>query len=537
MFKFNPYAYPYPSQRNLVYAQNGMVATSQPLAAQAGLDMLKKGGNAIDAAIATAACLTVVEPTSNGIGGDAFALVYKDKQLYGLNASGRSPKNLSMKVLRDKGFTGIPRFGFEAVTVPGCVSGWVALSKAHGKLPFKTLLEPAITYAREGFPLTPTLANAWQNAFKFYERHLTDPQYQPWFDTFAPNQRAPKVGELWKSSAHANTLRQIAETEGDAFYRGEIAKKIIAFTKQYGGYMSESDLKEHTVEWVQPISINYRGYDVWELPPNGQGLIALDALNTLTHFTFKQTQDTVSYHTKIEALKIAFQTGLQIIADREAMTTNIKEILHPLKSQKNASKINEFAQTYGDESPAKHGTVYLATADKDGNMVSFIQSNYMGFGSGLVVPNTGIALQNRGHNFRFDDSHPNRLEPNKRPYHTIIPGFLTKDSEALAAFGVMGGMMQPQGHLQVISNMIDHQLNPQAALDAPRWQWIEKNTIHVESHFSRSIQNALTKRGHSIVVSKNVGSFGRGQIIVRNKENGTLIGATDMRTDGSIASW
>lgn len=537
MLNFNANQYPYPSQRNLVYASLGMVATSQPLAAQAGLDMLKKGGNAIDAAIATAACLTVVEPTSNGIGGDAFAIIYKDKKLHGLNASGKSPQNLTMDALKEKGFTGIPRFGFEAVTVPGCVSGWVELSKEHGKLPFKELLKPAIKYAKEGFPLSPTLAKAWESAFKIYQKHLTGEQYQHWFKTFAPNQRAPKVGELWKSPDHAHTLQRIADTNGSAFYHGDLAEKIIEFTKKHNGYMTLDDLKNHQVEWVNPISINYKGYDIWELPPNGQGLIALDALNTLNHFDLPLNQDSASYHKKIEALKIAFQTGLQVIADPKYMTMSIDALLHPLRSEKNATKINEFAQTYGDESPSDHGTVYLATADQEGNMVSFIQSNYMGFGSGLVVPKTGIALQNRGHNFRFDNIHPNRLQPNKRPYHTIIPGFITQENSALAAFGVMGGMMQPQGHLQVITNMVDHQLNPQSALDAPRWQWIEKNTIHVEPHFDKTVLQSLHDRGHNISISHNIGSFGRGQIIIRDKTNKTLIGATDMRTDSSIASW
>ncbi len=537
MIEFNAQHYPHPSKRNLIYAANGMVATSQPLAAQAGLDILKKGGNAIDAAIATAACLTVVEPTSNGIGGDAFAIVYKDGQLHGLNASGKSPKALSMNALRNNGFTGIPRFGFEAVTVPGCVSGWVELSKKLGKLPFKELLKPAIQYAKEGFPISPTLATYWENAFKIYQKHLTESKYQSWFDTFAPLGRAPKVGEIWKSLDHANTLQDIANTEGESFYKGELAKKIIDFTKQHNGYMDDEDLANHQSEWVNPISVNYKGYDIWELPPNGQGIITLDALNTLNHFTSTKKPNVHSYHTHIEAMKLAFQMGLQVIADPKHMTMKNEDILHPLRSQKNAQKINEFAQTYGDETPHKYGTVYLATADNEGNMVSFIQSNYMGFGSGLVVPNTGISLQNRGHNFRFDDTHPNRLEPNKKPFHTNIPGFITKDNLPLGPFGVMGGMMQPQGHLQVVTNLIDYNLNPQAALDAPRWQWIEKNTIHVEPHFSKNTVSALLKRGHNIMVSQNIGSFGRGQIILKDSKNNVLIGATDMRTDSSIASW
>lgn len=537
MFHNDAHYYPYHSKRTATYAKNGMVATSQPLAAQAGLDILKKGGNAIDAAIATAACLTVVEPTSNGIGGDAFALVWVKDQLHGLNASGVAPKSLTIEAVKALGHDEIPRFGFVPVTVPGAPSAWAALSKRFGKLPLTEVLQPAIQYAEEGYPLSPTLAFYWKNAYKAYKRVLKGDEFKHWFETFTPNGQAPEAGDIWKSPGHAKTLRLIAETNGEAFYQGELADQIDQFSKQYHGFISKEDLMAYQPEWVDPIHVNYRGYDVWEIPPNGQGLIALQALNIVKGFEFSNRDTIDTLHKQIEAMKLAFADGLKYITDPKSMTTTIDRILSKEYADERRALIGKEALQPEAGHPPKGGTVYLATADKEGNMVSYIQSNYMGFGSGLVVPNTGIALQNRGHNFTLDETHDNALKPGKKPYHTIIPGFLTKDGQAVGPFGVMGGFMQPQGHMQVIMNSIDFGLNPQAALDAPRWQWTKDKQITVEQVMPQHLVQALADQGHQMVVEYNSGSFGRGQIIWRNRETGVLVGGTESRTDGAIASW
>jgi len=519
------------------FGKKGMVATSQPLAAQAGLEIIKKGGNAIDAAIATAACLTVVEPTSNGIGSDAFCLVWTKGKLHGLNASGNAPMSLSIGALRDKGYTEIPRFGFVPVTVPGTVSGWVELSKRFGKLPLTEVLEPAIKYAREGYPLSPTLAFYWQSAFQIYKNHLKGDAYSHWFDTFAPNGKAPNVGEIWKSDGHAKTLELIAKTKGDAFYRGELADKIDAFSKQYNGFIRKSDLENYQAEWVEPIHINYKGYDVWEIPPNGQGIVALMALNLLKNDQFISRDHVDTFHKQIEAIKLSFSDGLKYITSPIDMRYSVDDLLSEAYAKERRSLIGDEALQPAPGTPPSGGTVYLATADEEGNMVSYIQSNYMGFGSGLVVPGTGIALQNRGHNFSMDEDHDNALKPGKKPFHTIIPGFLTKGHDAIGPFGVMGGFMQPQGHLQVIMNSIDFNLNPQAALDAPRWQWIKDKQVTVEQALPNDIVKGLAAKGHQIKVEYNSGSFGRGQIIWRNPKTGVLVGGTESRTDGAIAVW
>ncbi|MBU1145799.1 MAG: gamma-glutamyltransferase family protein [Firmicutes bacterium] len=530
-------SYPYASKRNVTYSQKGMVATSQPLAAQAGLDILKKGGNAIDAAIATAACLTVTEPTSNGIGGDAFALVFVKDKLYGLNASGVAPNSISVDAIKDRGYNEIPRFGFIPVTVPGIPSAWRELSKRFGKLPLLECLLPAIEYARKGYPLSPTLAYHWNNAFKLYEKNLKGEEYESWFKTFAPLGRAPFEGELWFSKDHADTLEKIGKTNADAFYKGELADKIDAFSQQYNGFIRKSDLMNYNPSWVEPISINYRGYNVWEIPPNGQGLIALQALNILKGFTFEEKDTIRTYHLQIEALKLAFSDGMAYITEPSSMPYSSSDLLSESYSDSRRKLINENASLPSNGKPYESGTVYLATADGEGNMVSYIQSNYMGFGSGLVVPGTGIALQNRGHNFSMNKSHPNVILPGKKPYHTIIPGFLTKDQKAIGPFGVMGGFMQPQGHVQVIMNAIDFHLNPQATLDAPRWQWMEGKKIIVESQMPSNIILGLQKLGHIVQIEPQLSHFGRGQIIWRNSETGILVGGTDPRTDSSIACW
>jgi gamma-glutamyltranspeptidase/glutathione hydrolase len=530
-------SHPYSSQRVTTIAKKGMVATSQPLAAQAGLDILKKGGNAIDAAIATAACLTVVEPTSNGIGGDAFALVWVKGELHGLNASGPAPKSISIEALKERGHEAMPKLGLVPVTVPGAPAAWAELSKRFGKLPLSEVLKPAIEYAENGYPLSPTLGKYWGYAYKAYKQMAKGEEFNHWFETFAPNGRAPKIGEMWSSPGHASTLREIGETNGESFYRGNLAKKISDFSKQHNGFISEEDLAAYQPEWVQPISVNYRGYDVWEIPPNGQGLVTLLALNTLKEYNFSERDNLDTLHKQLEAMKLAFTDGKKYITDPKKMTVTVEDLLSESFANERRALIGEEALTPTPGTPSKGGTVYLATADEEGNMVSFIQSNYMGFGSGVVVPGTGISLQNRGHDFSLDPTHDNALEPGKKTYHTIIPGFLTKGNVPVGPFGVMGGYMQPQGHLQVVMNTVDFGLNPQAALDAPRWQWTEGKKIQVEPNFPLHLAQALARKGHQIEVALDTGGFGRGQIIWRDPKTGVLTGGTESRTDGSIASY
>ncbi|WP_134702413.1 gamma-glutamyltransferase family protein [Ammoniphilus sp. YIM 78166] len=533
---FDPHVYPYASKRNVVYAQKGMVATSQPLAAQAGIDILKKGGNAVDAAIAVAACLTVVEPTSNGIGGDAFALVWVKEKLYGLNASGPAPQGISIDKVKQAGYEQIQAYGWIPVTVPGAPAAWGALAERFGNLPLSETLQPAIEYAEQGYPVSPTLAHHWKVAFDTYKKELKEEHFQAWFDTFAPEGRAPKAGELWRSADHANTLKSIAESNGKSFYQGELAEKIDQFSRSCGGYLRKEDLAGFLPEWVTPISVNYRGYDVWEIPPNGQGLVALMALNILQGFEFSSRYTVDTLHKQMEAIKLAFADGLHAITQADKMQIPIDGLLSAAYADERRSLIHERALTPVAGEPPKGGTVYLATADQEGNMVSFIQSNYMGFGSGLVVPGTGIALHNRGHNFTLDENHVNRLEPGKKTYHTIIPGFLTKDGKAVGPFGVMGAFMQPQGHVQVLMNMIDFHLNPQAALDAPRWRWIKDKIVELESSVPEHLALALAEKGHQIQWALGSSGFGRGQIIIRS-EQGVLAGGTEPRTDGAIAVW
>jgi len=535
---FNPLYNPYASRRNTVFAKNGMVATSQPLAAQAGLDMIKKGGNAIDAAIATAACLTVVEPTSNGIGGDAFAIVWTKGELHGLNASGPSPKSISIEAVKAKGYEAIPKYGMIPVTIPGAPAAWAALSERFGKLPLTEVLKPAIDYAENGFPINPTLSQLWKNAFNRYEQEKVrgEEVFEEWYKIFAPQGRAPRAGEVWKSPDHAKTLQSIAETNAESFYRGHLADQMDAFSQKYGGFLRKEDLVNFAPEWVKPISVNYRGYDVWEIPPNGQGIIALLALNLLKGFDFTARDTVDTYHTQLEAMKLAFGDGLHYITQQDKMNVIVEDLLSETYAKQRRELIGDEAQAPFAGEPPRGGTVYLATADGEGNMVSFIQSNYMSFGSLAVVPGTGIALQNRGNNFSLDPNHVNRLEPGKRSFNTIIPGFLTKAGQAVGPFGVMGGFMQPQGHVQVLMNMIDFHLNPQAAIDAPRWQWTGGKTIELETGVPEHIALVLAEKGHDIRWSLGSGTFGRSQIIIRNEE-GVLAGGTESRTDGTIAAW
>ena len=525
------------SHRQVVYARNGMVATTEPQAAQAGLDILRKGGNAIDAAIAVAATLTVVEPTSNGIGGDNFSIISYQGELYGLNSSGFAPKSLTLEKLNKKGFTEIPRFGVEPITVPGAVKGWVELSKRFGKLPLVEVLKPAITYASEGFVVSETVAKYWQSAAKIYERALVGDVFKPWFDTFLVDGKAPVAGQTMYLPGHAKTLLDIANTEGKSFYEGELAIEIDSYLKKHGGYLTQEDLSNFQVEWVKPIMSTYRDHEIYELPPNGQGAVALMALNILENFKLPENENARSFHLQIESMKLAFADGLHYLSDPSSMKVTIEHLLDKRYATDRSHLIKGEAIEPEVGKPISSGTVYLATADSDGNMVSFIQSNYMGFGSGIVIPNTGISLHNRGHNFSIDPNSPNVLSPLKRPYHTIIPGFIIKKGEFMGPFGVMGGFMQPQGHLQVISNMIDFNLNPQQALDAPRWQWIEGKKITVEPDFDDDIMDELIKKGHDISIDSNLGSFGRGQIILKNLILKTYQGGTEKRADGTIACY
>lgn len=537
MMKFDPYMYRYPSKRNLVYGHKGMVASGSPLASQAGLEILKKGGNAIDAAVATAAALTVVEPSGNGIGGDCFAIVWFEGKMYGLNASGRAPQLISKEALAKKNPKEITRFGLDPVTVPGAPSGWAALSKRFGNLSLKETVEPAAVLAEEGFPVAANVAALWKRYYNIYGKQLKEyPVLEHWFKTYCPNGRPVFPGELFKSLDHANTLREIGETNAESFYRGAIADDIDAFSKEYGGYLRKEDLMAHQVEWVDPLSVNYRGYDIWELPPNGIGIMALMALNNLENFQLQGKDDVETYHRQIESLKLAFEDGLAYIGDPVDMTVDVNTLLSKEYAKTRAALIQDEAIMPHPGKLPESGTVYFNVADKDGNMVSFIQSCYTGFGSGSVVKNRGISLHNRGNQFSLIDGHPNMIKPGKRPFHTIIPGFMTKNGKAIGPFGVMGGPLQPQAHMQVVSSMIDFHLNPQEALDAPRWQWISGKKVQVEHSLPFYIVEALMRKGHDIEVLNETIMLGRGQIILRN-DDGILIGATEGRTDGHIAVW
>ncbi len=534
--QFDSLKYAYPSARRVVYGKKGMVCTTQPLAAQAGLDMLKKGGNAVDAAVATAACMTVLEPNSNGLGGDAFALVWMKDKLHGLNSSGPAPMAVSAENLRKKYGASMPDRGWAPVTVPGIPAAWAELSKKFGRLPFEELLQPAIAYAEEGYPVAPVTAMLWQQAFDDFKKELEEPYFNTWCDVFAPAGRGPLPGETVFLRDHGKTLRELADTKCEAFYRGALADKIDEFSKVTGGYLRKEDLAAFSPEWVEPVSVDYRGYTVCEIPPNGHGIVALMALNILNGFDFSHRDCAETFHKQIEALKLAYEDGKRYVSDPRFMKVSVKTLLSEEYAKTRRALIGREAIVPTPGSPDYGGTVYMCTADGEGNMVSYIQSNYMGFGSGIVVPGTGIALQNRGSNFYLDPESGNCLAPGKKPYHTIIPGFLMKDGKAVGPFGVMGGFMQPQGHLQVIMNTIDFHMNPQEALDAPRWQWVGGKRVEVERAFPHAVTEELIRRGHEITVPPLTCNFGRGQVIWRSGD-GTLTGATEPRSDGTVAAW
>lgn len=533
---FNVLKYEYPSRRGVIFGKRGMVCTSQNLAAEAGLDILKRGGNAIDAAIATAICLTVVEPTSNGIGSNAFALVWVKDKLYGLNASGPAPMLATAQKVREKGYEEMPTYGMLPITVPGAPAAWTTLSERFGKLPFEELFEPAIRYAEEGFPVSPVISEMWNTCYERFSQIFKGEEHQGWFDVFAPDGAAPKAGDIWKSPVHAQTLRKIAASRGKALYGGELAQQIGTFCEKHGGYLRKEDLAAFKAQWVEPIHINYKGYDVWEIPPNGHGIVALMTLNILKDYDFAQRNAVETFHAQLEAMKLAYADGKRYVTDPRYMKVRTEQLLSEEYASERRKLIGEKAMVPEPGRPDKGGTVYLCTADDEGNMVSFIQSSYWNFGSGIVAPDTGICLQNRGNNFSLDDASENVLAPGKKPYHTIIPAFLSKYGKPVAPFGVMGGFMQPQGHVQVVMNMIDFHLNPQEALDAPRWQWVGDKEVHVERGFPVAATEELVRKGHEIHVLPTSMDFGRGQIIYR-MENGTLMGATEPRTDGCVAAW
>jgi gamma-glutamyltranspeptidase/glutathione hydrolase len=530
---FDPLTYRFPSKRNLIISSRGMVATSHPLAAQIGIRAMQKGGNAVDAVIATAAALTITEPTSNGIGGDCFSLVWNGSRLYGLNSSGTSPRNVSTDTLKNRGLEAIPETGWLPVTVPGAPAGWAALSRRFGSLPFEVLFEDVIRYADTGIPVLPTVGERWQKAYEKYSLLCQGEEFSHWFSLFAPGNKPPAIGSLWHPRYYADTFRKIASSNADDFYTGEIAEAIVRFSERTGGFLTAEDLAGYEPLWVEPISLDYRGYDIWEIPPNGQGLTALIALGLLRD-DGTNLCESIRIHRQIEAIKLAFADTTRYIADPDYMNIEPTLFLKESYLDERRAMIGEQSHTPPPGEPEKGGTVYLSAADNNGTMVSFIQSNYMGFGSGLVVPETGIALHNRGCNFSADPRHPNALGPGKRPYHTIIPGFITRNAQPVGPFGVMGGFMQPQGHLQVATNMIDFLMNPQEALDAPRWRWMENRKVMVEKEFARTVLQDLERRGHELELTIDPSPFGRGQVIVQG-ENGLLWGGTEKRCDGYIA--
>ncbi|MBO4872027.1 MAG: gamma-glutamyltransferase family protein [Lachnospiraceae bacterium] len=536
---FDPLRQKYPSQRYPIYARGGMVNCSSPMASAAGLEMLQKGGSAMDAIVAAAAALTVTEPTHNGLGSDAFALIWseKDQKLFGLNASGPAPMLASIGRITADGNDDhgkMPLHGWTPVTVPGAPAAWAAISRRFGRLKMTETLAPAIRYARDGYPLAPVLCENWKNSAENYRRIWRSPCFDAWFKTFTPEGIPLEAGEMMRLPDHADSLESIAESEAEAFYRGELAHRIDAESRKYGGYLRYEDLAAYQPEWVEPARVNYRGFEVCEIPPNGQGIVALMALNILNNFELKEKDSPETAHRQIEALKMAFADARHYVTDPKEMTIDYHRLLDPAYGAKRASEMQDTARIWSHDVPPGSGTVYLCAADGEGNMVSYIQSNYKGFGSGIVVEGTGISLQNRGWDFSLDPQAANCLKPGKKSYHTIIPGFLMKDGLPVGPFGVMGAYMQPQGHVQVVSNYVDFHMDPQQALDAPRFQWIRDLTVTVETRYDMNLAQALKRRGHAVSVDMNTVLFGRGQMIVR-LPNGVLVGGTESRTDSNIA--
>ena len=531
--------------RSRIIAQHGMAATSQPLATQVALDILKGGGNAIDAAIAANAMLGLVEPTGNGIGGDLFAIVWdaKTEKLYGLNASGRSPYSLTLEYFVKNGYKTIPARGPLPVSVPGCVDGWFELHEKFGNLQMSEILAPAIQYARQGFPVSDLISYYW-----FKNAEILS-QFAGFEETFMP---VPKPGDIFKNPKLADTLEKIAKNGRDVFYKGEIAKIIDEFMKRNGGFLTYKDLADHKSEWVEPVSTNYRGYDVWELPPNGQGIAALQILNILEGYDIKSMGfgSTEYIHHFIEAKKLAFEDRAKFYADPDFNAIPVKELISKEYAAERRKLIvqNQAATQYdaGDPALNEGDTIYLTVADKDGNMVSLIQSNYRGMGCGLSPDGLGFIFQDRGELFTLKEGHYNTYAPHKRPFHTIIPAFITKDGKPYMSFGVMGGATQPQGHAQIVINMIDFGLDVQEAGDAPRMlhtgssqptgtKMRDGGTVHLETGISYEVVRELVKMGHKIQV--NVGSFGGYQGIRFDPKNKVYFGASESRKDGQAAGY
>ena len=521
---------PYPSSRPLVFGRN-VVATSQPLAAEAGLQMLRRGGNAVDAALAAAICLTVVEPTGNGIGSDLFAILWDGSELHGLNASGRSPAALTPD--RFAGLNEVPKFGWDPVTVPGAVSGWVELSRNYGRLPFAQLFEPAVKYAEDGFHVTPRTADGWARSAELHGEREEFARH------FLPGGRAPRTGELFRSPDQAKTLEAIATSKGEAFYRGALASKMAAASEKEGGLLTEEDLANHALDWVGTISASFGDAELHEIPPNGQGIAALMALGMLRELDVASMDPDgpEAMHLQIEAMKLAFADTYRFVSDPDAMLVSVKDLLSSDYLAKRA-KLISFAEARDPKHglPHERGTVYLSAADEEGRMVSLIQSNYMGFGSGVVIPGTGIAMQNRGCGFVLTPGHPNLVAGGKRPFHTIIPAFITKGGAPFSSFGVMGGDMQPQGHLQMALRLLVWGQNPQAASDAPRWKVTGGLGVSVEAGVPTRTVEALRELGHEVDVATGSGAFGGAQLVVRTEDGGYVAGS-DHRKDGQAVGY
>jgi len=531
--------------RSEVIAKNGMVATSHPLATQVGLDILKKGGNAIDAAIAANATLGLMEPTGSGIGGDLFAIIWsaKDKKLYGLNASGRSPEKLNLKYFQDNNMNKIPAYGPLPVSVPGCVDGWFEMHGKFGTMQMDNILAPAIKYAREGFPVTELIGYYLTVTSKRFK------DYPNFAETYMPNGTPLEKGMVFKNTFLGDTYDKIAKGGKKAFYKGQIAKTIADFIQNQGGFLSEKDLANHSSEWVEPVSTNYRGYDVWELPPNGQGIAALQILNIMEGYDIKNMGfGSPEYvHHFIEAKKLAFEDRAKYYADPDFNKIPVDKLISKEYSNERRKLIKKnAARTYDAGKLEQGNTIYMTVSDKEGNMVSLIQSNYRGMGSGMVPPKLGFMLQNRGELFSLEKGHYNVIEPNKRPFHTIIPAFITKNGKPWVSFGLMGGAMQPQGHAQIVMNLIDFGMNLQAAGDAPRMQhtgsteptggkMTDGGQILLESGFEYEMIRALMKKGHK--VGFGLGSYGGYQAIMWDAENGIYYGASESRKDGQAAGY
>lgn len=542
MPEFDPRSYAYPSRRNVVYARKAMACTSIPQGAQIGLDVMKAGGNAVDAAVAMAAAMPLLEPTSNGLGSDCFALVWveAEKKLYGLNASGVAPAALSAALVRELGHQTMPQAGWIPTMVPGAPAGWAELNRRFGTKPLPQLFAPAISAAREGVPVQVNLEPMWEEDTRRIAAAMErDPSpHAYWWERFMKPDGTPyRAGDVFRWEEYAQTLEELAATGCESYYRGPLMEQIVAFSRATGGYFCEDDFRNYKPEWVEPISTDYKGYTVCEIPPNGHGITVLMALNLLKGLKLSDQKDCAdTYHKILESIKLAFADTRTYVADPRYMRTRVEDLLSEEYAARRRALISEQALTPEAGDPSCGGTIYLCTADPQGNMVSFIQSNYTTFGAGVAIPGTGISLQNRGANFSLDEGSDNCLAGGKRSYHTIIPGFLMRDGEAVGPFGVMGAFMQPQGHVLVVVNTVDYHMNPQEALDAPRIQWTGGKHIQLEREVPAHIVQDLARRGHEVEIVNSNLHMGRGQIIWKT-ENGLYIGGTEPRCDGTVAAW